>query len=58
MIRIIFNLILGVWKKIVSLLCKCSVKRELVDLFIPNKEILVPLLEDISQVCHKILLYL
>ena len=38
------------WKKIVKLLCESPVKRDLVELFIAKKEILIPLLENICQV--------
>ncbi|CAG7816852.1 unnamed protein product [Allacma fusca] len=37
------------WKKIVRLLCESPAKRDLVELFIGRKEILIPLLENICQ---------
>lgn len=40
------------WKKIVSLLSQSPAKRDLVELFISKKDVLVPLLEDICQVSH------
>jgi len=49
---ILYEFKLDAWKKIVSLLCQSPVKRELVDLFISKKDILIPLLENICQVAE------
>ncbi|ODN06411.1 Vacuolar protein sorting-associated protein 11 [Orchesella cincta] len=40
------------WRKVVALLSLSPSKRELVELFISKKEVLVPLLEDICQACQ------